>query len=73
MTEPEVVALMESSRSSAEWNANADTVKSRCRGYPDFWYSAIISSGLCGRVSARWGGSDQIQVTPIRNINDFLK
>ena len=73
MTESEVVTLMGSSQSSAEWNANADTVKSRCDGYPDFWYPAVIMSGLCDRVAARWGGSGGITVTPIKNLDDFLK
>jgi len=51
-TQQQVVALMESSRNSKEWNANADEVKRQCGGYPGFWYSAII--GLAHRVQQSW-------------------
>ena len=54
MTKAEVVALMEGSRNESEWNSNVDKVKAACAGYPDFWYSAIIQSGLAGRKMARW-------------------
>lgn len=50
MSEQEVVALMESSKSETEWNRNADQVKEKCGGYPAFWYSAIVLSGLLQRV-----------------------
>jgi hypothetical protein len=55
MTQDQVVALMESSKTRDEWNANCDAVKAACGGYPDFWYAAVILSGLAGRVAARWG------------------
>lgn len=54
MTEAEVVALMESSKSEEEWNENCDAVKRQCGGYPPFWYTAIIISGLYGRMAASW-------------------
>lgn len=54
MTEAEVVALMESSQSEKEWNSNCDKVKEACGGYPDFWYSAIVRSGLAGRKISGW-------------------
>lgn len=54
MTEAEVVALMESSKSEDEWNDNCDRVKRACGGYPSFWYKAIIISGLYGRAAASW-------------------
>ena len=57
MTEKEVIILMNSSKSQAEWNANCDKVNKACEGYPDFWYKAIILSGLCDKVSKIWGGS----------------
>lgn len=50
----QVVALMESSKSEAEWNVNRDKVKAACGGYPTFWYDAIIQSGLASRVAAGW-------------------
>ncbi len=52
MTEQEVVLLMESSKTEAEWNRNCDEVKRRCGGYPSFWFQAIVMSGLLARVSA---------------------
>jgi hypothetical protein len=54
MTENEVVELMKTSKSEKEWNANCDAVKKACNGYPAFWYSAIIVSGLVWRVSETW-------------------
>lgn len=62
MNRQEVVALMESSKSEDEWDANCDKVKRACGGYPDFWYSAIVLSGLTGRVTARWGDDDKIRI-----------
>jgi hypothetical protein len=42
-----VVALMESSKTRAEWNANCDAVKTaNGRDYPDFWYQEIVESGI---------------------------
>ena len=50
MTQQEVVTLMASSKSEEEWNTNCDIVKSRCNGYPSFWYQAVIVSGLMGKT-----------------------
>ena len=55
MTESEVVALMESSKTLAEWDANCEKVRLACGGYPDFWQMAIVQSGLLMRVYARVG------------------
>jgi hypothetical protein len=55
MNETEVAELMESSKSEAEWNSNCDEVKRRCKGYPGFWYSLIVMSGLSARVAASFG------------------
>jgi len=54
MSRKEVVALMKSSRSEPEWNANCDKVKVACGGYPDFWFAAIVQSGLMGLTRATW-------------------
>jgi len=53
---------MESSTSEAEWNANCDRVKAECGGYPEFWFKAIVMSGLVGRVSAKWGSSGEMRI-----------
>ena len=60
--ESDVTELMESSQSAQELGDNANRVKSANNGYPPFWYSAVILSGLLGRVTARWGGDDKIHV-----------
>lgn len=54
MNQQEVVTLMSSSKSEDEWNANCDIVKTACNGYPSFWYSAIIASGLLSQVRSSW-------------------
>lgn len=55
MTDAEMVTLMESSKSGAEWNANCDRVKAAHGGqYPDSWYSAIVLSGVMVRTSSTW-------------------
>lgn len=51
MSEEEVIALMESSKSEAEWNRNCQEVKRKCGGYPPFWFPLIIMSGLRERVA----------------------
>lgn len=61
-TETGVVELMESSATAVEWDDNADRVKAANDGYPEFWYRAIILSGLGERVAARWGGSGRIEI-----------
>ena len=53
MTEQEVVALMESSKTEEEWNANCDIVKAAFGDdYPGFWFVAINISGILARVTA---------------------
>jgi len=55
MTTPlEVIKLMESSQNAEEWNANCDKVKKANGGYPDFWYSSIVLSGVFDDTEARW-------------------
>lgn len=48
MTRQEVVSLMESSETPAEWNKNCQIVKDAHGGeYPLYWFEAIIMSGVC--------------------------
>ena len=61
MSEAQVVQLMQSAISEADWNAKCDQVKKACGGkYPSFWYAAVVMSGLSRSVAARWGGDDKI-------------
>ena len=50
----DVVSLMESSKTEAEWDANCDKVKAANNGYPQFWYAAIVLSGVMGKTSAKF-------------------
>ena len=50
----EVVDLMTSATSEKDWNSKADQVKEACEGYPSFWFSSIILSGLADRVRTGW-------------------
>jgi hypothetical protein len=66
MDENEVVTLMESSKSEAEWDANCDKVKAACGGYPDFWWKAIMMSGVASRTTVKFGGDAEIHIIPLR-------
>lgn len=54
MSREEVIELMKSSKTEKEWNNNCDKVKKSCNGYPDFWYSEIILSGLAAVVTSEF-------------------
>jgi hypothetical protein len=54
MTQQQVIHLMSSATSESDWNDKCDQVKTACNGYPSFWYSAIILSGLASKVQANW-------------------
>ena len=52
----DVVSLMQSSKTEKEWNANCDKVKSANGGYPQFWYAAIVLSGVMSATSSQFVG-----------------
>lgn len=55
MTEEQVVELMKSSKSEAEWNTNCDKVKAAFAGaYPQWWYKTIILSGIANERQLSW-------------------
>jgi hypothetical protein len=54
MTQQQVIHLMSSATSESDWNDKCGQVKTACNGYPDFWFSSIVPSGLVDRVSAKW-------------------
>ena len=62
MNEQEVLDLMKSSKSMTEWNANCDTVKAKCDGYPSFWYTSIILSDVYTQTATKWGSDGKINV-----------
>ena len=49
-----VAALMRQSKSETEWNDNCDKVKRANGGYPDFWWTTVMVSGLANAVQATW-------------------
>lgn len=64
MTPDQVIELMESSQTEAEWNSNCGKVKAAGDGeYPDFWYATIEMSGLHRRVPARWGSTGKMKIS----------
>ena len=73
LTKPSgVIALMESSKDSAEWDANCDKIKAANTrngrpNYPSFWFSLIVQSGLADRVMAMWAvpSSSEIKISCI--------
>lgn len=66
MSKEQVVALMESATSEADWNAKCNQVKKAFGGqYPDFWYETVVTSGLARTVAARFGASSEIHVSTI--------
>ena len=65
MTQDQVVELMKSSNSEIEWNTNRNKVKKTCGGYPDFWHSAIVLSGVAAETAKKFGGSAKITITTL--------
>lgn len=66
MNEQEVIALMKSSKSADDWNANCFTVKKAFGGrYPAFWYSAILVSGVADDTVAKFGQSTDITISVV--------
>jgi len=55
MNEQQVIDLMKSSKNKVEWDQNADKVKKAFGGvYPDFWFAAIIMSGVLAEAQISW-------------------
>ena len=54
MNKDEVVKLMKGSKNETDWNNNADKVKKACNGYPDFWFGAIVKSGVMAETQDSW-------------------
>ena len=66
MTE-EDFALMDSSQTGDEWDANCDKIKAKYNGsYPQDWYFQMIISGRAKRIGARFGSSMEVGVTVVR-------
>ena len=60
----DVIALMESSKTPQEWNANCKAVKQAFGGnYPPYWYEEIIATGLADRIIKAAGYPDGAAIT----------
>jgi hypothetical protein len=61
MEKQEILELMSSSKNQTEWNKNCATVKAAHNdGYPAWWYSEVILSGLCDKTLGE--GSSKITI-----------
>lgn len=60
--ESEAVALLESSGSAREWDENVDKIKEANGGYPMWWATAVIFSGLPGQVFSKWSEDCEIAI-----------
>lgn len=64
MTKDQVIELLESSQSSADWSRNCDTIKKAFGGdYPDFWFQDIMQSGLMRKILARFGSDPDFHIS----------
>ena len=61
MNEVEVVELIKSSKTEQEWNDNCDTVKEKCSGYTDFWFSTIVQSGIAKATTDSFNSSVELR------------
>jgi hypothetical protein len=72
MNKQEVIDLMRSSKNSTEWRTNCDLVKNaHSNNYPSYWYSEIISSGLCDEILGK--GSSEIKIVSGKDALNFLE
>ena len=51
MTQDEVLSLMQSSQSQADWSENCDKIRAAHNGeYPPYWLAEVVQSGLMAWV-----------------------
>lgn len=61
-----VVALMCGADSIQDWDARCDQVTAANGGnYPDFYFEAIMLSGLAHQVMTRFGSDAEIKIIPL--------
>lgn len=71
MTKNEVVEMMTSCTNNKEWGEACDRVKeAHGGGYPDYWYSEMIMSGLIDRVLGE--GSSKLRIIVGKAALDLL-
>ena len=58
-TEQGVVSYMRAATSENDWNVRCNAVKQANDGnYPEFWYVAIVQSGVFHQKASEFGRSD---------------
>jgi hypothetical protein len=55
----EEIKLLESAKSSKDWDDACDLIMKAHNGYPSDWYSKVIASGLSRRVFSSFDKSNQ--------------
>ena len=66
LTTPEgVVAHLSESTSEADWNKRCDEVKAVNDGYPSFWFTTVMKSGLADKILGAGGFDIKISKRPI--------
>jgi len=66
LTQQELSELS-TAQTETDWKNACDKIKSaRLDCYPRDWYEMVLRSGLMARVTARFGGSDQITISTIK-------
>jgi hypothetical protein len=64
MTKEDVVALMSSSKTPREWNANCAKVKEAHNGhYPNYWYETFLATGLADKILKAAGHAEGASIT----------
>jgi len=53
ITPQEIIAIMQTSENSEQWNANYDEICSRGGG-GKLWWKTIMMSGIANQIQSRW-------------------
>jgi hypothetical protein len=62
-TPEKLASFMSEATNESDWNNRCDLVKKVCNGYPDYWYSTCIASGLLDKTLGK--GSSDIGISVI--------
>lgn len=54
---------LELCRTAAQWDKTVDNIIKDNGGYPNWWYTDVIASGLLKRTAAKWGDDGEIKIT----------
>jgi hypothetical protein len=63
---PEQLASLEACTTAAQWGAACDAIKAASESgveYPSDWWARVNTSGMMGRIMARWDDTPELKVT----------